>query len=148
MAEILKNDGANVTIGTDDGKIVSVPIGAINFADPKIGDKVKIYQDGKNYIVQKEASSLSGVYQTEADGDKKVNKHIFVWVGSFLFGGFGVDRFLRGQVGTGICKILFGWLTLGIWPMVDWLISIAKAYGSAYGNVEEITFDKNGKYTK
>jgi TM2 domain-containing membrane protein YozV len=148
MAEILRNDGVNVAIGTDDGRVVTVPIGSINFADPKVGDKVKLYQDGENYIIQKDTPALAGVYQAESDGVKKINKHIFVWVGGFLFGGLGVDRFLRGQIGIGICKILFGWLTFGIWPFVDWLISIAKAYGSAYGNVEEITFDKNGKYTR
>jgi len=27
------------------------------------------------------------------------NKHVFVWVFTFLLGGFGIDRFTRGQVG-------------------------------------------------
>ena len=27
--------------------------------------------------------------------EKKINKHIFVWVGNFLVGHFGVDRFMR-----------------------------------------------------
>lgn len=79
---------------------------------------------------------------------RKINKHIFVWVGCFLFGEFGVDRFLRGQIGLGICKFLFGWLTLGIWPLADWIIGLSKAYGNSYGNVEDITFDANGKYLK
>ena len=79
---------------------------------------------------------------------RKINKHLFVWVGNFLFGGFGVDRFLRGQIGLGIVKLLFGWLTLGIWYLVDWIVSITKAYGDAYGNTEDITFDKNGNYTR
>lgn len=50
---------------------------------------------------------------------KTVNKHFFVWLGSFLFGGFGVDRFMRGQVGVGICKLLFNWAIFGIWSFVD-----------------------------
>lgn len=79
---------------------------------------------------------------------RKINKHIFVWVGNFLFGYLGVDRFLRGQVGLGICKLLFGWLTLGIWPLVDFIISLSKAYGNAYGNVEDLTFDDAGNYIK
>ena len=65
-----------------------------------------------------------------------------------MFGGFGVDRFLRGQIGSGICKLLFNWLTLGIWSLVDWLIALVKAYGSAYNNVEDVTFDSAGDYTK
>ena len=83
-----------------------------------------------------------------AQNTRKINKHIFVWVGTFLFGEIGVDRFLRGQIGLGICKLLFGWLTLGIWPFVDWVISLSKAYGNAYGKVEDITFDANGNYLK
>ncbi|MBR2710758.1 TM2 domain-containing protein [Candidatus Saccharibacteria bacterium] len=79
---------------------------------------------------------------------RKVNKHIFVWVGTFLFGELGVDRFLRGQVGLGICKLLFGWLTLGIWPLVDFIIGVSKAYGNSYGNVEYVTFDDHGDYIK
>ena len=73
---------------------------------------------------------------------------MFVWVCNFLFGGLGVDRFIRGQIGLGICKLLFGWLTLGIWPLVDWIISIVKAYGEAYGNVENISFNQDGSYTR
>lgn len=76
----------------------------------------------------------------------KINKNLFVWVGSFLFGSFGVDRFMRGQVGTGICKILFGWMTLGIWATVDFIIAVVKAY-STYSDTDDITFI-NGQYSK
>ncbi len=38
---------------------------------------------------------------------------------AIFLGGLGVDRFIVGDVGKGICKILFGWLTLGIWPFID-----------------------------
>jgi TM2 domain-containing membrane protein YozV len=81
-----------------------------------------------------------------AESTKKVNKHVFVWVGAFLFGCLGVDRFMRGQVGLGIVKLLFGWLTLGIWELVDWIIALSKAYGT-YSSENEITF-VNGKYSK
>ena len=57
---------------------------------------------------------------------KTVNKHLFVWLGSFLFGGFGVDRFMRGQIGMGICKLLFNWATLGIWSFVDWIVALVR----------------------
>lgn len=77
---------------------------------------------------------------------KSMNKHLFVWVGAFLFGGFGADRFMRGQVGMGIFKLLFNWVTLGIWSLVDWIIAVVKAYGGAYGNGEEIVFDASGHY--
>ena len=38
---------------------------------------------------------------------------------AIFLGGIGVDRFLIGEVGKGICKILFGWMTCGIWAFVD-----------------------------
>lgn len=148
MAEILKIENDQVKIGTEDGKVATVPIASIAYPDPKEGDKVNVYKDGSTYIVKKAATAIDGVYQTEANGGKSINKHLFVWVCSFIAGGFGVDRFVRGQIGLGVCKLLFNWLTLGIWELVDWIIAMTKAYGSAYGSEENITFDAEGHYTK
>lgn len=148
MAEILKITGNEVKIGTDDGKVVTAPIASISYPNPQEGDHVNVYKDDKSYIIKKVASPVSNIVQNDASGAKSINKHVFVWVAAFLFGGFGVDRFLRGQVGLGIVKLLFGWVTLGIWPLVDWIVAISKAYGGAYGDVENITFDKAGNYTK
>lgn len=41
------------------------------------------------------------------------------WVGSFLFGALGVDRFYKGDIGLGVVKLLTCWLTLGIWWFID-----------------------------
>lgn len=148
MAEILKIESDQVKIGTDDGKVVTVPIASIAYPDPQEGDRVNVYKDGSSYIVKKAPTAIDGIYQTESNGNRSINKHIFVWVGTFIAGGFGVDRFLRGQIGVGICKLLFSWLTLGIWELVDWIVALTKAYGSAYGSEENITFDAEGHYTK
>ncbi|MBS9336447.1 NINE protein [Fructobacillus papyrifericola] len=76
-----------------------------------------------------------------------INKHIFVWLGAFLFGSIGVDRFMRGQIILGVLKLLIGlWITLGIWPLIDFIIAVTKAY-STYNDTNEITFI-NGKYSK
>ena len=151
MAEILNINGSKVKIGEDDGNVITAPLAALQFANPQVGDKVDVYRDGKEFIIKKSDDSVA------ADGERTVNKHVFVWVGTFLFGEFGVDRFMRGQVGLGIFKLLLctlGWITIvggiagWIWSVTDWIIGIVKAYGGAYGSTNEITFDENGNYLK
>jgi TM2 domain-containing membrane protein YozV len=74
------------------------------------------------------------------------NKHIFVWVFTFVLGELGIDRFIRGQIGLGVIKLI----TLGacgVWALVDFIIACVKAYGGAYADTEEITF-VNGLYTR
>ncbi|MDE6967921.1 MAG: TM2 domain-containing protein [Clostridia bacterium] len=51
--------------------------------------------------------------------------HILLF--SIFLGGFGVDRFMIGDTGIGIAKLLLGWLTCGIWPLVDIFISYKRA---------------------
>ena len=83
--------------------------------------------------------------------EKRINKHVFTWVGTFLFGYIGVDRFMRGQVGLGILKLLVAslcftvtmivtFVTLGVgaflapilmgpiilWDLIDWIVAITK----------------------
>lgn len=43
----------------------------------------------------------------------------------FFLGGLGVDRFYLGNIGMGVAKLLVGWLTFGIWPLIDWIIILA-----------------------
>jgi hypothetical protein len=45
----------------------------------------------------------------------------------FFLGGLGVDRFYLGNIGMGVAKLLLGWLTLGIWPLIDWIVILAGA---------------------
>ena len=74
--------------------------------------------------------------------EKSINKHVFTWVGTFLFGGIGVDRFMRGQIGLGILKLL----TVGgagLWALIDWIIALTKL--GQYGN--DFTFVDN-KWSK
>lgn len=77
--------------------------------------------------------------------EKRYNKHIWVWVFNFLLGGLGIDRFMRGQIGLGVVKLLTGG-GCGVWALVDWIISLTKAYGAAYADSEEIVFI-DGQYT-
>jgi TM2 domain-containing membrane protein YozV len=102
---------------------------------------------------------------------KRIDKNVFVWVCSFLFGGLGIDRFSRGQAGIGILKILTEiicfalgdlvyyllpgidmlpmvfFLGMFVWSNVDFLIAVYEAYGSAFKGERCITF-VNGKYAR
>ncbi|MCF7943852.1 MAG: TM2 domain-containing protein [Spirochaetia bacterium] len=70
--------------------------------------------------------------------EKHIDKHIYTWIGSFFFGGLGIDRFMRGQVGLGILKLItFG--GFGLWTLIDWIIAITKL-----GDYEKEFVFKNG----
>ncbi len=57
--------------------------------------------------------------------EKRIDKHVYTWVGSFLLGGIGVDRFMRGQIGLGILKLITAGL-FGLWTLIDWIIALTK----------------------
>ena len=46
---------------------------------------------------------------------------------SIFLGGIGVDRFVIGDTGLGIGKLLLGWATCGIWPLIDIFLCYKKA---------------------
>jgi TM2 domain-containing membrane protein YozV len=57
--------------------------------------------------------------------EKRVNKIVFIIVGAWLFGTLGVDRFLRGQIGLGILKLLTVG-GVGVWTLIDFIIALVK----------------------
>ena len=48
-----------------------------------------------------------------------IHNPICILLLSVFLGGLGVDRFVIGDVGLGVAKLLLGWLTFGIWPLID-----------------------------
>ena len=177
MKKIIRIDGSNILIGTEDMNIVTVPIGSISYENPQVGDIVEIFKDedrtivikGKGKTPDSESSSdgsncspvqsqtvvnTNGNYtQNNAAtqtmymaNEKHMNKHLFVWLGTFCFGSLGVDRFMRGQVGVGILKLITVG-GIGIWSLIDFIIALTKVYGSAFGSGEDVAFI-NGKYAR
>lgn len=74
--------------------------------------------------------------------EQRINKHVFTWVGTFFLCSLGVDRFMRGQIGLGILKII----TIsgfGIWGFIDWIVALTKL-----GQYERDFIFTDGKWTK
>ncbi|MBQ8229096.1 MAG: TM2 domain-containing protein [Clostridia bacterium] len=59
--------------------------------------------------------------------------HILLF--SIFLGSLGVDRFLIGDTGLGIGKLLLGWATCGIWPLMDIFFSHSKAKQKNFDNL-------------
>ena len=76
--------------------------------------------------------------------EKRYNKHLFCWLFTWFLGSLGVDRFMRGQIGLGILKLITGGVC-GVWALIDLIICITKVYGSSMNGQEEVVFI-NGEY--
>lgn len=73
----------------------------------------------------------------------KYDEPWMILIFSVLLGSLGVDRFILGDVGLGVCKLLFGWLTLGIWPLADIYFCYKKAQHRNLQRVMQILADHN-----
>src|SRR3990167_8718865 len=105
MSEILAIKDGTVKIGEDNGTVSEVPIASLHFSNPIVGDKVRLYKDGDNFIVKREETVTSSIITNDGDR-RKVNKILYILL-TFFLGFLGVHRFLRGQIGLGIVMILF-----------------------------------------
>jgi TM2 domain-containing membrane protein YozV len=51
----------------------------------------------------------------------------------FFLGMLGVHRFYLGNIGMGVAMLFLSWFTLGIWPLIDWIIVLAGAARDGLG---------------
>ncbi len=85
------------------------------------------YVPSDKKVVLKNALTKASPESEDNLAQVKLVDPIVVLICSIFLGAFGVDRFLLGDVGMGVCKLLFGWLTLYIWPFVDIFMAYKKA---------------------
>ena len=143
MSEILVIGDSTVKVGEDNGTVTELPLVSLHFSNPIIGDKVHVYKDGDAFIVKREETLTNSIIANDGDR-RKVNKVAYILL-TFFLGCLGVHRFMRGQVGLGVVMILVGWLTFGIWWLVDFIISLAKL--SAYPG-DDYIFTADGRFVK
>ena len=105
-----------------------------------LGDRKKILSliENKRSALERGKTLLKNVGKNEG---KRIDKNIFLLVGTFLFGSFGVDRFMRGQILVGVVKLLTLGLS-GIWTLIDFIYALAMY--SKYK--EEFIFGDDGNY--
>jgi TM2 domain-containing membrane protein YozV len=82
--------------------------------------------DGMQYTVSRPRPSAPVVYAgvPRLPGVSPKSRLVATLLGFFL-GGLGVHRFYLGNIGMGVALLLVGWLTFGIWPLIDWILVIA-----------------------
>ena len=143
MSEILAINESTVKVGEDDGSMADLPIASLHFSNPVVGDKVRVFKDGKNVIVKREEATVGSIVSTDGDR-RKINKIVYIVI-TFFLGGLGINRFMRGQIGLGILMLLVGWLTFGIWWLVDFIISLTKL--SAFPG-DDYVFTADGRFVQ
>jgi TM2 domain-containing membrane protein YozV len=50
-----------------------------------------------------------------------------------FLGTFGVGRFYTGHIGIAVLQLCFGWLTCGIWPLIDGILMLTGRVTDARG---------------
>lgn len=88
-------------------------------------------------VLRERLATLSKSEQESLMGVNMKNPQVALILSIFL-GQFGVDRFYIGHIGLGFAKLFLSWLTLGIWPLVDWFLIMNATKRENYKNLSTI----------
>lgn len=158
MGEIIKVEIDKVIVGLDDGSVIRVDINDVDFV-PKVGDKVKIFNDGDHSYIKKadynfeknesfkntdeqdydkKDSNVTNIYVNQNNnvpyGKYPVNKIAYALL-ALLLGGIGAHKFYAKKIGTGILYLIFFWTFIpGIVAFIEFIIALTKT-PDEYGNI-------------
>ncbi|MCK9304815.1 MAG: TM2 domain-containing protein [Bacteroidales bacterium] len=69
------------------------------------------------------------------DPDASPKSRLLAFILCTCVGVFGVHRFYVGRVTSGVLQILFGWATLFIWNLVDWIMILVGSFRDVDGKL-------------
>lgn len=142
MKKIILIEGGEVKIGSDDGSVTTVPLGCLRYSGAMVGDCVELYNDNGTFIVLRAKAPKATSDEEELPaGYKKSEKSIYTWVHTWLFGAFGVNRFVRGQIGLGVLKLVLN-ISVFIPMLVGVVGALTTSSGSFYGYNEQAIIAK------
>ena len=98
--------------------------------DTKAKELFLQYKDAvpsNSYGVLKQALKNANDTSYEEISIVKTHNLVVIILLSLFLGSLGVDRFVIGDIGLGIAKLLLGWVTFGIWPIIDIFFCYKKA---------------------
>lgn len=104
-------------------------------------DKVKAYIIRySSYVPQEKLSILKNKLSRADESDEdslyivKLYNPTIILILSIFLGGLAIDRFVLGDIGLAVCKLLFGWF-LFPWIIIDMFLSYKRAKEKNFINI-------------
>lgn len=100
-------------------------------------------KDNQKYFPQEEIMYLRDILNTVDDekfailSDVEFIDPTVIFLVSFYYGCFGIDRFMLGEIGMGILELITVGL-FGVWTVADWFIIGKKAERMNFNKIMEL----------
>ncbi|WP_392566819.1 TM2 domain-containing protein [Utexia brackfieldae] len=93
-------------------------------------DKVYLLKDKLSYMPEERQVSIQSLSLTDP---------MVILIISLLFGWLGLDRFMLGDIGLGILKLILNLLFIGmIWTVIDWFLTYKKTKERNFQKVMQV----------